>query len=175
MATHSSKKPLSPVKMRLKKLIEQYKEAQREHHEAVRNLEAAFGRLSAARLQLATHVEKHKIDSYRAIFAIEKDARGKTTWRRIVGGKNLEIKGVTWPAEIGPNRGTASTGHGGPQTPECEQYCDEQMESVSDDPNWTGEMWCVCDCTLSAGGGAFPGALQCFGEDEIPEDTMEPA
>src|SRR5688572_11731693 len=161
MAIQKPRKPLSPRQQRLKSLIEQYKEAQHEHREAAQRLDAAIARLSAARLQLATHVQKHRIDSYRAIFAIEKDKNGKTTWRRIVGGKNLEIKGVTWPAEIAANQGSPSTGHGGPQTPECEQYCDEQMESVNDDPNWSGEQWCICDCTLAVGGGAFPGALQC--------------
>jgi hypothetical protein len=175
MERQKARKPLSPVKQRLKNLIAEYKDAQREHREAAQRLDGALASLSAARLRLAAHVEKHQIDSYRAIFAVERDKNGKLTSRRIVGGKNLAIKGVIWPAEVGPDRGQASTGHGGPQTPDCGAYCDEQMESAPDDPNWTGEVWCVCDCTLSAGGGAFPGALQCFGEDEIPEETVEEA
>jgi hypothetical protein len=160
MERQKARKPLSPVKQRLKNLIAEYKDAQREHREAAQRLDGALASLSAARLRL---------------FAVERDKNGKLTSRRIVGGKNLAIKGVIWPAEVGPDRGQASTGHGGPQTPDCGAYCDEQMESAPDDPNWTGEVWCVCDCTLSAGGGAFPGALQCFGEDEIPEETVEEA
>jgi hypothetical protein len=88
------------------------------------------------------------------------------TSRKIVGGKNLKVDGIKWPADAGD----PSTGHGGPQTPECEDFCDEQMAEAADDPNWTGEVWCICDCTISAGGGAFPNPVQCFGEDEVPED-----
>jgi hypothetical protein len=172
MTVKDPRRPLPPVKQRLKSLIDQYKEAQREQVDAASRLDAANARLSEVKLQLAAHVQKHKIDSYRAIFAIEKDRNGKSTWRKVVGGKNLEIKGVIWPSEFGAEGRNPSTGHGGPQTPECEEFCDDQMNSISDDPNFTGGVWCICNCTLAAGGGAFPGALECFAEDEIPEAEM---
>jgi len=167
MATKKRRQPMSKVKQRLKRLIEQYREAQREQLTATTRLGAANTRMSVAKLQLAVHVQKHKIDSYRVIFAVEKDKNGKPTSRRIVGGKNLKIDGVSWPSDSG----NPPTGPGGTELPENETFCDEQMNLMAENPNWVGESWCICEDTTAAGGGVFPGGgVECFGEDEIPED-----
>jgi hypothetical protein len=159
---------MSKVKQRLKQLIEQYREAQHEQREAAARLAAANLQMSAVKIQLSAHIKKHKIDSFRALFVVEKDKNGRLTSRTIVSGKNLKVDGVVWPADsesppVGPDA---------PENPDCEAYCDNAMQAAADSPDWgAGEVWCICTCPLSAGGGAFPGGgVECFGEDEVPPD-----
>jgi hypothetical protein len=166
MASRKPRRPMSKVKQRLKHLIEEYRAAQREQHEAAARLAAANLQMCAVKIQLSAHVKKHKIDSYRALFVVEKDTNGRLTSRKIVGGKNLKIDGVVWPADAED----LPTGPDAPETPDCESFCNDAMVAAADSPDWgAGEVWCICNCPMSAGGGMFPGGgVECFGEDEVP-------
>ncbi len=128
----------------VRRLFQQYRDALAAQKAKQDALQRAAQRATELRLQIEEKVQASGLSIYRAVFFT---SAGKThpKIRRIAAGLNLNAFAILDAAGVGGSGGGPS-----PCEPDC-PGCQQAMEQMADDPNWS-EGACICTCCQGQGG-----------------------